>query len=651
MDSLQKISNDLVQLINEKEKKKPIPYDTYAKVIRIDGGTAWVHIPGGVDETPVAMTVNAKVGDSVLVRVSGGNAWITGNSSAPPTDDTTANRASHVAGAAQSVANDAHKVAASADTKASKAYDAAEAVYELAETANTNAEQARISANGKNKIYRQTSQPSSGMVAGDVWFDSDDGNKIYRYNGTSWVAVELGNDAIASLSANKLTAGTIDASVITVSNIDAGNITTGTIDANRIDASKLTIGGSGLATTANVDTAEANAVSTAASDATSKANAAESAAISTAASDATTKANAAQAAAESTAAADATAKANAAQSAAISAAASDATTKANAAEANAVSTAAADATTKANAAAKTATNYITAIDSDGIRVHASNNPTKNYALINADGLQVYKSGTQVSSFGADEATLGGNKASLRYSEDGSAFGLQNSHRVVLAKATDESGVRNDATLSSRKISTWDQTKPMGFVNVNHYTDGSTKYGEAGMYTWGGDSYLPRYVVLRNGNGSGADYLEISSGNLSLDTSGLILNTGIISASNITTDEANIAELQDDVTTLYNNKADKTGFFKVVDLSWTEPAIKAHSNGTNTTHTVASANRPAGMALVGIVGWQSSNYRLYPYVFHTNGAHSISVTMANATAANSASATVHAYLLYIKATSA
>ena len=618
MDNLQTISSDLVQSINEKEKKKPIPYDTYAKVIRIDGGTAWVHIPGGVDETPVALTINAAVGDIVQVRVAGGSAWLTGNKSAPPTDD--------------KKANEAHKVAASADTKASKAYDAADAVYELAETANTNAEQARISANGKNKIYRQTSQPSSGMVAGDVWFDSDDGNKIYRYNGTSWVAVELGNDAIASLSANKLTAGTIDASVITVSNIDAGNITTGTIDANRIDASTLTIGSSGLATTSDVSTAEANAVNTAASDATSKANAAKSAAISAAASDATTKANAAQAAAESTAAADATAKANAAQSTAIS-------------------TAASDATTKANAAAKTATNYITAIDSDGIRVHAANNPANNYAQINADGLQVYKSGTQVSSFGADEATLGGNKASLRYSEDGSAFGLQNSHRVVLAKATDESGVRNDATLSSRKISTWDQTKPMGFVNVNHYTDGSTKYGEAGMYTWGGDSYLPRYVVLRNGNGSGADYLEISSGNLSLDTSGLILNTGIISASNITTDEANIAELQDDVTTLYNNKADKTGFFKVVDLSWTEPAINAHSKGTNTTHTVASANRPAGMALVGIVGWQSSNYRLYPYVFHTNGAHSISVTMANATAANSASATVHAYLLYIKATSA
>lgn len=111
MDSLQKISNDLVQSINEKEKKKSIPYDTYAKVIRIDGGTAWVHIPGGVDETPVALTVNANVGDSVLVRVSGGNAWIVGNSSAPPTDDTKAVEAKGVADVAQVKAASAEEIA------------------------------------------------------------------------------------------------------------------------------------------------------------------------------------------------------------------------------------------------------------------------------------------------------------------------------------------------------------------------------------------------------------------------------------------------------------------------------------------------------------------------------------------------------------
>lgn len=115
MDSLQKISNDLVQSINEKEKKKSIPYDTYAKVIRIDGGTAWVHIPGGVDETPVALAVNAKVGDSVLVRVSGGNAWIVGNSSAPPTDDTKAVEAKGVADVAQVKAASAQETAETAE--------------------------------------------------------------------------------------------------------------------------------------------------------------------------------------------------------------------------------------------------------------------------------------------------------------------------------------------------------------------------------------------------------------------------------------------------------------------------------------------------------------------------------------------------------
>lgn len=66
------------------------PYDTQAEVRRVEGSTAYVHIPGGVDETPVALTIDAKPGDTVQVRIAGGKAWITGNASAPPTDDTLA---------------------------------------------------------------------------------------------------------------------------------------------------------------------------------------------------------------------------------------------------------------------------------------------------------------------------------------------------------------------------------------------------------------------------------------------------------------------------------------------------------------------------------------------------------------------------------
>jgi len=68
-------------------QKKPEAYDTGATITRIEKGTAWVHIPGGVDETPVKLTIDAKVGDEVQVRVSDGQAFLVGNATAPPTDD------------------------------------------------------------------------------------------------------------------------------------------------------------------------------------------------------------------------------------------------------------------------------------------------------------------------------------------------------------------------------------------------------------------------------------------------------------------------------------------------------------------------------------------------------------------------------------
>ena len=74
-----------------------------------------------------------------------------------------------------------------------------------------------------------------------------------------------------------------------------------------------------IASTNYVDTAKTAAISTAASDATTKANQAKADAISAAASDATSKANAAKEAAISAAATDATSKANAAKEAAIAA--------------------------------------------------------------------------------------------------------------------------------------------------------------------------------------------------------------------------------------------------------------------------------------------------------------------------------------------
>jgi hypothetical protein len=103
---------------------------------------------------------------------------------------------------------------------------------------------ARASADGKNTIYRQSSEPTGGTyVTGDTWFDTDDNNKIYRYDSayvpvapatSKWVALVLGGNALANISANSINTGTLNANQITVANLDVGSMTTGTLNATRI---------------------------------------------------------------------------------------------------------------------------------------------------------------------------------------------------------------------------------------------------------------------------------------------------------------------------------------------------------------------------------------------------------------------------------
>ena len=99
------LEKEIINVVNAVADKKTKGYDTPAQVVRVEGSTVWVHIPGGVDETPVQRTVNCDVGDTVQVRVSGGRAWITGNASNPPTDDTTATFAHSIAKVAKETAD------------------------------------------------------------------------------------------------------------------------------------------------------------------------------------------------------------------------------------------------------------------------------------------------------------------------------------------------------------------------------------------------------------------------------------------------------------------------------------------------------------------------------------------------------------------
>lgn len=99
---------------------------------------------------------------------------------------------------------------------------------------------ARTVANGKNTIYYQNSQPTGGTYAvDDTWFDSDDGYKMYTWNGTAWSGFQLGNSAIAEISATKITAGSLAAGVIVTSNLSAGQITTGSLSSAIIATTAL----------------------------------------------------------------------------------------------------------------------------------------------------------------------------------------------------------------------------------------------------------------------------------------------------------------------------------------------------------------------------------------------------------------------------
>ena len=141
---------DLVSLIREAGNKGTSPYDTPAEVIRVDGQTAWVHIPGGVDETPVRMTMNAIPGDIVQVRVSGGRAWLTGNASSPPTDNTEAFKARDTAIEAKDKAEKSEEEARRAKAAADSAEEAADRAWEKAGEAETAAGEAKQSARQAN---------------------------------------------------------------------------------------------------------------------------------------------------------------------------------------------------------------------------------------------------------------------------------------------------------------------------------------------------------------------------------------------------------------------------------------------------------------------------------------------------------------------
>lgn len=137
--------------------RKSVPKSTRALdavVTRISDGTAYVTIAGSPVETPVSMGIDCKAGDLVNVRVAEGTAYIIGNTTAPPTDDTqaiaaldTATMAGEKAATASTAASEAKSVAVDAKQGADDAAEIAGAASEAAKDAKSVAMSASDTAN------------------------------------------------------------------------------------------------------------------------------------------------------------------------------------------------------------------------------------------------------------------------------------------------------------------------------------------------------------------------------------------------------------------------------------------------------------------------------------------------------------------------
>ena len=85
MNAMKELIAQIIKKIDEKTKPTGSSYT--GKVTRVEGQTAYVQFDGSdINDTPVRLSIGAKPGDEVRVRVENGRAWLTGNDTSPPND-------------------------------------------------------------------------------------------------------------------------------------------------------------------------------------------------------------------------------------------------------------------------------------------------------------------------------------------------------------------------------------------------------------------------------------------------------------------------------------------------------------------------------------------------------------------------------------
>jgi hypothetical protein len=173
--------------------------------------------------------------------------WVSGTTWVAITDKAATDAAS-IAVTANNAAATAQGQANTATTNAATAQSRADAAYSNAASAATAAGTAQTTANGKNTVWYQTAAPAgTGHAVDDIWFDADNGNAIYSWSGTAWIAKQLGTNAIANLAITNALIANLDGAKITADSITttqlaAGLVTATELGANSVIATKILAG-------------------------------------------------------------------------------------------------------------------------------------------------------------------------------------------------------------------------------------------------------------------------------------------------------------------------------------------------------------------------------------------------------------------------
>ena len=152
-------------------------------------------------------------------------------------------------------------------------------------------------------------------------------------------------------------------------------------------------------------------------------------------------------------------------------------------------------------AATTASNYITKIDNNGIKVHADNNTATDYTQIDANGMEVFKSSTSIAKFG--EVTRIG-KASKSFTEIGVDSNSNNGYidfynsSIRMAHIGYESGTNRDGGQSLAPYYTFGTRDSSGSIGNYSFAEGESTIAS------GSSSHAEGYKTQSTGWGTHAE---------------------------------------------------------------------------------------------------------------------------------------------------